>query len=50
MARTARCDVTRSARQIYDDYSLRGSLETNRAGSPPQWVRVVDVACTPGRS
>eukprot|EP00913_Durusdinium_trenchii_P012600 g11833.t1 len=34
--------------KIYDDYSLRGSLETNRAGSPPQWVRVVDVACTPG--
>lgn len=34
--------------QVYDDFSLRGSLEQTRAGSPPQWVRVVDVACTPG--
>jgi len=34
--------------QVYDDYSLRGSLEQTRAGSPPRWVRVVDVACTPG--
>ena len=37
-----------SSGQVYDDYSLRGSLEQTRAGSPPRWVRVVDVACTPG--
>ena len=37
-----------SCGQVYDDFSLRGSLEQTRAGSPPQWVRVVDVACTPG--
>jgi len=40
--------TSKTQRQVYDDFSLRGSLEQTRAGSPPQWVRVVDVACTPG--
>eukprot|EP00931_Biecheleriopsis_adriatica_P049660 TRINITY_DN28729_c0_g1_i1.p1 TRINITY_DN28729_c0_g1~~TRINITY_DN28729_c0_g1_i1.p1 ORF type:complete len:8011 (-),score=1403.57 TRINITY_DN28729_c0_g1_i1:177-21446(-) len=36
--------------QSFDDYGLRSSLEQTRAGSPPQWKRIVDVACTPGLS
>ena len=36
--------------QVYDDFSLRSSLEQSRAGSPPRWVRMVDVACTPGNN
>ncbi|CAE7621628.1 TTN, partial [Symbiodinium sp. CCMP2456] len=36
--------------QVYDDYGYRSSLEQARAGSPPRWVRVADLACTPGLS
>lgn len=36
--------------QVYDDFSLRSSLEQSRAGSPLRWVRMVDVACTPGNN
>jgi len=36
--------------QVYDDYGYRSSLEQTRAGSPPRWVRVADLACTPGLS
>eukprot|EP00439_Symbiodinium_sp_Y106_P050485 s3183_g6.t1 len=36
--------------RVYDDYGYRSSLEQTRAGSPPRWVRVADLACTPGLS
>ncbi|CAJ1433692.1 unnamed protein product [Effrenium voratum] len=36
--------------EVYDDFGIRSSLEQSRAGSPPQWVRMVDLACTPGTS
>jgi len=36
--------------QAYDDHTYRlTELEQTRGGIPPSWIRVVDVACMPGR-